>query len=177
MVQRTLINGTGYTIIGGRTLIDGTGYAIKKGRTLIGGTGYDIKLNKYRLDSWIGGDGDEYITELSRSWSAIRKGQDVSHSMTTKVSASTNGKAYSGFLLTGLEVGDKVEIAYSFETTAGNGFYIDCIMTRLPVSALIHRIHIAERSPAQRRVQGALSILQSVVTTITHTPQPLPFTR
>ena len=37
MVQRTLINGTGYTIIGGRTLIDGTGYAIKKGRTLIGG--------------------------------------------------------------------------------------------------------------------------------------------
>ena len=59
MVQRTLINGTGYTIIGGRTLIDGTGYAIKKGRTLIGGTGYDIKLNKYRLDSWIGGDGDE----------------------------------------------------------------------------------------------------------------------
>ena len=74
MVQRTLINGTGYTIIGGRTLIDGTGYAIKKGRTLIGGTGYDIKLTKYRLDSWIGGDGDEYITELSRSWSAIRKG-------------------------------------------------------------------------------------------------------
>ena len=142
MVQRTLINGTGYTIIGGRTLIDGTGY--------------DIKLNKYRLDSWIGGDGDEYITELSRSWSAIRKGQDVSHSMTTKVSASTNGKAYSGFLLTGLEVG---------------------FITRLPVSALIHRIHIAERSPAQRRVQGALSILQSVVTTITHTPQPLPFTR
>ena len=52
----------------------------------------------------------------------------MSHSMTTKVSASTNGKAYSGFLLTGLEVGDKVEIAYSFETTAGNGFYIDCIM-------------------------------------------------
>ena len=128
MAQRTLINGTGYTIIGGRTLIDGTGYAIKKGRTLIGGTGYDIKLNKYRLDSWIGGDGDEYITELSRSWSAIRKGQDVSHSMTTKVSASTNGKAYSGFLLTGLEVGDKVEIAYSFETTAGNSSYIDCIM-------------------------------------------------
>ena len=31
MVQRTLINGTGYTIIGGRTLIDGT-VTIKMGK-------------------------------------------------------------------------------------------------------------------------------------------------
>ena len=77
MVQRTLINGTSYTIIGGRTLIDGTGYAIKKGRTLIGGTGYDIKLNQYRLDPWVGGGGDQYNTERSRSWRAIRTGQDV----------------------------------------------------------------------------------------------------
>lgn len=38
----TLINGTKYSIIGGRTLIGGTGYGISKGRTLVGGTGYDI---------------------------------------------------------------------------------------------------------------------------------------
>ena len=37
-----LINGTGYSILGGRTLIDGTGYSISKGRTFIDGTGYDI---------------------------------------------------------------------------------------------------------------------------------------
>lgn len=42
MVQRTLIDGTGYNIKGGRTLVNGTGYDIKKGRTLISGTGYDI---------------------------------------------------------------------------------------------------------------------------------------
>lgn len=36
------INGTKYSILGGRTLIGGTGYGISKGRTLVGGTGYDI---------------------------------------------------------------------------------------------------------------------------------------
>lgn len=46
MAQRTLINGTGYNVKGGRTLINGTGYAIKKGRTLIGGTGYDILFGR-----------------------------------------------------------------------------------------------------------------------------------
>lgn len=44
MAHKTLINGTGYGIKGGRTLIGGTGYKIKKGRTLIGGTGYDISF-------------------------------------------------------------------------------------------------------------------------------------
>ena len=38
----TLIDGTKYSILGGRTLIGGTGYGISKGRTLVGGTGYDI---------------------------------------------------------------------------------------------------------------------------------------
>ena len=38
----TLIDGTKYSILGGRTLIGGTGYGISKGRTLIDGTGYDI---------------------------------------------------------------------------------------------------------------------------------------
>ena len=40
--HKTLINGTAYTVKGGKCLVNGTVYDIKKGRTLIGGTGYDI---------------------------------------------------------------------------------------------------------------------------------------
>lgn len=40
--HQVLVNGTAYSILGGRTLIGGTGYGISKGRTLVGGTGYDI---------------------------------------------------------------------------------------------------------------------------------------
>lgn len=45
MAHRTLINGTGYDISGGRDLIGGTGYAKKKGRVLVNGTGYDIPFS------------------------------------------------------------------------------------------------------------------------------------
>lgn len=40
--HKTLINGTAYTVKGGKCMVNGTSYDIKKGRTLIGGTGYDI---------------------------------------------------------------------------------------------------------------------------------------
>ena len=40
--HKTLVNGTTYTVKGGKCLVNGTVYSIKKGRTLIGGTGYDI---------------------------------------------------------------------------------------------------------------------------------------
>lgn len=40
--HQVLVNGTAYSILGGRTLIGGTGYGISKGRTLVDGTGYDI---------------------------------------------------------------------------------------------------------------------------------------
>ena len=40
--HKTLINGTAYTVQGGKCMVNGTSYDIKKGRTLIGGTGYDI---------------------------------------------------------------------------------------------------------------------------------------
>lgn len=42
--HRTLVNGTAYTVKGGKCLVNGTVYSIKKGRTLINGTGYDIKF-------------------------------------------------------------------------------------------------------------------------------------
>ena len=40
--HKTIINGTAYTVKGGKCLVNGTVYSIKKGRTLINGTGYDI---------------------------------------------------------------------------------------------------------------------------------------
>ena len=40
--HKTLVNGTAYTVQGGKCMVNGTVYSIKKGRTLIGGTGYDI---------------------------------------------------------------------------------------------------------------------------------------
>ena len=41
-----LIDGTVYSIKGGKTLISGTGYGIKNGKTLIDGVGYNISLSK-----------------------------------------------------------------------------------------------------------------------------------
>ena len=40
--HKTLINGTAYTVKGGKCMVNGTVYNILKGRTLINGTGYDI---------------------------------------------------------------------------------------------------------------------------------------
>lgn len=42
--HKTLINGTSYTVKGGKCMVNGTVYNILKGRTLIGGTGYDVAL-------------------------------------------------------------------------------------------------------------------------------------
>lgn len=42
--HKTLINGTAYTVKGGKCMVNGTVYNIQKGRTLVGGTGYDIKF-------------------------------------------------------------------------------------------------------------------------------------
>lgn len=44
--HKTLINGTAYTVKGGKCMVNGTVYNILKGRTLIGGTGYDIKFSE-----------------------------------------------------------------------------------------------------------------------------------
>ena len=40
--HKTLVNGTAYTVQGGKCMVGGTVYNILKGRTLINGTGYDI---------------------------------------------------------------------------------------------------------------------------------------
>lgn len=45
MSHKTLINGTGYELKGGKTLVNGTGYSVKQGKTLVNGAGYDIGFN------------------------------------------------------------------------------------------------------------------------------------
>ena len=42
--HKTLVNGTAYTVKGGKCMVNGTVYNILKGRTLIDGTGWDITL-------------------------------------------------------------------------------------------------------------------------------------
>lgn len=50
--HKTLINGTAYTVKGGKCMVNGTSYDIKKGRTLIGGTGYDITFEETIGKTW-----------------------------------------------------------------------------------------------------------------------------
>ncbi len=47
--HKTLINGTAYTVQGGKCMVGGTVYNILKGRTLIGGTGYDILFGSNKI--------------------------------------------------------------------------------------------------------------------------------
>lgn len=44
MAHKTLIDGTAYTVSGGRTLADGTSYNVKNGKVLVDGTAYDISF-------------------------------------------------------------------------------------------------------------------------------------
>lgn len=46
MAHKTLINGTAYSVSGGKTLVNGTGYSIKNGKTLVGGTAYGIEFGE-----------------------------------------------------------------------------------------------------------------------------------
>ena len=42
MAHKTLIDGTEYSVTGGKTLVDGTEYSIKSGKTSINSTIYDV---------------------------------------------------------------------------------------------------------------------------------------
>lgn len=63
MAHKTLVNGTAYTVKGGKCMVNGTVYNILKGRTLIGGTGYDIKFqNGY---TWVINDDFALLDSLT----------------------------------------------------------------------------------------------------------------
>lgn len=51
--HKTLVNGTAYTVKGGKCMVGGTVYNILKGRTLIGGTGYDITFEEAIGKTWV----------------------------------------------------------------------------------------------------------------------------
>lgn len=51
--HKTLVNGTAYTVQGGKCMVGGTVYNILKGRTLIDGTGYDITFEPDVSLTWV----------------------------------------------------------------------------------------------------------------------------
>ena len=92
MGHKTLIDGVGYDITGGRCLVDGVGYSIQKGRTLEDGVGYDIGF---------GGGGAPIAVTISGSGSSY-------------ASTTINGTKYSS-AASGIEVlpGDVITFTVS----------------------------------------------------------------
>lgn len=61
--HKTLVNGTAYTVQGGKCMVNGTVYNILKGRTLIDGTGWDITFqNGY---TWVINDDSALLDSLT----------------------------------------------------------------------------------------------------------------
>ena len=111
MVQRTLIDGTGYNIKGGRTLVNGTGYDIKKGRTLIGGTGYDIIFGRsYALSTNFTAASD-ILGEPNYGYSIDSTGYTLKMWLNARRSSwknyDTNRNIYD-VLIEGIQAGDTV---------------------------------------------------------------------
>lgn len=55
MAHKARINGTNYSVIGGKCRVNGTNYSIKKGRTRVNGTNYDISFGEpadLYIDVW-----------------------------------------------------------------------------------------------------------------------------
>lgn len=67
--HKTLVNGTVYTVQGGKCMVGGTVYNILKGRTLIGGTGYDITFEETIGKTWVINE-KPYIPYWQVSWNA-----------------------------------------------------------------------------------------------------------
>lgn len=81
--HKTLINGTAYTVQGGKCMVNGTVYNILKGRTMIDGTGYDITFEEAIGKTWV-------INE--RLYSSA-----FNDSYQFNVSFVSNGQTFSGF--------------------------------------------------------------------------------
>ena len=81
--HKTLVNGTAYTVQGGKCMVGGTVYNILEGRTLIGGTGYDITFEEAIGKTWV-------INE--RLYASA-----FNDSYQFNVSFVSNGQTFSGF--------------------------------------------------------------------------------
>lgn len=66
--HKTLVNGTAYTVQGGKCLVNGTVYNILKGRTLIGGTGYDINFEPDVSLTWYFNETIDITSQPDNFW-------------------------------------------------------------------------------------------------------------
>lgn len=66
--HKTLVNGTVYTVQGGKCMVDGTVYNILKGRTLIGGTGYDIDFEPDVSLTWYFNETIDITSQPDKFW-------------------------------------------------------------------------------------------------------------
>lgn len=66
--HKTLVNGTVYTVQGGKCMVDGTVYNILKGRTLIGGTGYDINFEPDVSLTWYFNETIDITSQPDKFW-------------------------------------------------------------------------------------------------------------
>lgn len=66
--HKTLVNGTVYTVQGGKCTVDGTVYNILKGRTLIGGTGYDINFEPDVSLTWYFNETIDITSQPDKFW-------------------------------------------------------------------------------------------------------------
>ena len=64
----SLVNGTVYTVQGGKCMVDGTVYNILKGRTLIGGTGYDINFEPDVSLTWYFNETIDITSQPDKFW-------------------------------------------------------------------------------------------------------------
>lgn len=166
MAQRTLINGTGYNIKGGRTLIGGTGYAIKKGRTLVGGTGYDIRLNQYTFTQM----NDNYIGDSAKSVAWERTADGLVCTAVVSLSSSANNRLNCGYYINGLQPGDKIDVIWSVNTTPSGSFYIDGVMNDASQPLAICTEGYTRKSTSVELTTGnVLAVFAAIGRTGTHT--------
>lgn len=66
--HKTLVNGTVYTVQGGKCMVDDTVYNILKGRTLIGGTGYDINFEPDVSLTWYFNETIDITSQPDKFW-------------------------------------------------------------------------------------------------------------
>ena len=78
MAGSAQINGTSYTVSGGRTIISGTGYDITAGKTMAGGTVYGISFaQEAEIELIVKGDATQSYTTLiigDQTYSMLNKG-------------------------------------------------------------------------------------------------------
>ena len=109
MAHKTKINGTTYSIKGGKTKVNGTAYSIKKGMTKVNGTGYAIKFS-------------EPVKVYSNGWSNSQSFIQVKNA-TTNVQYSTGSTAKWSYTA---QTGDVIQVdGYVWSTSGSVNIYLN----------------------------------------------------